>query len=147
MTISSLTSPTQHMKVMDFQSVVCMNWQLISGTKRLFAKLNLNFTNLFQKCQKMTSIQGLKRSYTGTPGEILRCNIQEFWEVIIKQFSSYNFWKNGQKLLQSEHIIKNLLKFMIFNEKNDIFLSNNIKKKSYWDCFLVLFIIWWCLNN
>ena len=121
-------------------AVVCMNWQLISGTKRLFAKLNLNFTNLFQKCQKMTSIQGLKRSYTGTPGEIplsyitwlvTSCNIQEFWEVIIKQFSSYNFWKNGQKLLQSEHIIKNLLKFMIFNEKNDIFLSNNIKKKSY----------------
>ena len=59
------------------------------------------------------------------------CNLQEFWELIIKQFSSYKFWKNGQKMLKSEHIIKNLLKFMIFNEKNDIFLSNNIKKKSY----------------
>ena len=30
-----------------------MNWQLISGTKRLFAKFNLNFTNLLQKCQKI----------------------------------------------------------------------------------------------
>ena len=56
---------------------------------------------------------------------------KSFEKLLSNNFQVIIFERMAKKLLQSEYIIKNLLKFMIFNEKNDIFLSNNIKKKSY----------------
>ena len=71
------------------------------------------------------------------------CNLQKFWELIMKQFSSYEFWKNGQKMLKSEYIFKNMLKFVFSNtKKNNNLLSKYISFRPWINdyYYLLLFL-------
>ena len=65
-------------------TVVCMNWQLISGTKRLFAKFNLNFTNLLQKCQKIWQ--------HCFPGRGKAFDMRHFHLKVVKIDAKFKFW-------------------------------------------------------